>query len=492
MKRYLAIGAGALVLLAGAWGLFWWSGRGEVERAFDEAVAGLQDPGWTITWKNRSIRGFPFGYAVELTGIAAAESGGGMTVRLPWAVAETQGTDSIVVHLPDSFVAEMPAAAPASPEGEGAAPPPPSAPLSAIGEADALIIVLTADGTVEVSADRLAWTLDDPESGRTLVQSVEALEATSVPEAPGARYRLQAALVGAEATLADAEGTASTVTATVSDVAVEGASTVPTPEALGEMLYAGGPGQAEGSMTTGPAEMHVASTGQSPGTIDWRADGLTGRAALTSGRMELHGETRGNSWTLSSADATLPVQGTFTVPLAQATYAVPMAPSGRPDDMAIRVHLQEIGADEAAWSQLDPAGSLPREPATLLADVTGTMRVTERIDRLRPGAEPPFEVSTLMLRELSARALGASVNATGEVEILQPVGVPLGEIQVGATGLGALIGALGRAGILSPDMVTTAEAIMSVYLRPAGGTDAWTAEIAFTRAGTLVNGLPVR
>lgn len=487
MRRYLAIGAGALVLVAVLWGMVWWSGRSDVERAVDEAVAGLRDRGWDVVWDSRTIAGFPFGYVVHLGEISATQAATGTTIRLPWTAAETQGRDSIVLRMPDSFSVEMPAQGVAGPAA--GAEPDTLQRLTATAEADALVIVLAQDGTVELTADRLSWAWEDPSSGATVGQSIEALEATSVPEPPGGRYRAQAAALDMEASLQGGEGTGSTVSAAMRDLALEGSATVPSPGALAEMLYAGAPGQAVGSLTAGSIEMRVVSTAEAPGTLDWRAEGLSGNATLTSGRMELQGESRGNAWSLSSP--AMPLQGTLTAPLAQATYAVPMAPSGRPDEMAIRLLIQDVAADEALWATLDPGGTLPRDPATLLVDVTGTMRVTERIDRLRPGAEPPFEVSTLNLRELSASALGAAANATGQIEILQPVGVPLGEIQVGATGLGTLIGTLGRAGILSPELVTMAEAIMQVYLRPAAGRDVWTAEVAFTRQGTLVNGLPV-
>ena len=521
MKRYLAIGAGVLVLAFAGWFLAWSMGRGEVERAIDDGVARLQEGGWQVAWDGREIGGFPFGYTVRLTGLTATDTDTGFALRLPWALAETAGTDRIVVRLPERFDADLPLPEPVGmtgaagtdaegteadgtePEGTGAdgtepqaTGPEATAPdgagtVPATGEADDLILVLASDGTAEVTADRVAWTLDDPDAGRRVTQSVEGLEATTVPDSPGARYRMHAALIGTEAEL-PAEGGGSTAVVTIRDVTVEGASTLPTTQALGEMLYAGGPGRAEGSLSTGSAEVRIEGTGDRPGLLDWRAEATRGEALLTSGRMELEGETRRNVWTLTSPDPSLPVQGQLSVDLARAHYAMPMAPSERPDAMALGLALTGAVADERIWAQLDPEGALPRAPASLTVDLSGTVRVTRRIDRLSPGAEPPFEISTIVLDEVAADALGANLQATGEVEVLQPVGVPLGEIRLGVTGLAGLIRTLGRAGVLSPDMVTTAEAIMEVYLRPAGGDDAWTAVIGFTREGAEVNGLPVR
>lgn len=487
MKRVLAIGGIVLVLALAGWGAAWWAGRGEVGRDLDAGVARLGEQGWTVAWEDRHIGGFPFGYVVRLEGLTARDAETGFALTLPWATAATDGTDRIIVRMPESFTAGLPVPAPA----RQADPDLPEA-IAAPGQAEDLVLVLTPDGATEVTADSLGWTIEIPGGGRRITQRVEGLEATMVPDAPGVRYRVHAAQVALDGETAGPEGEPSTVTASVADLTLEGGSTLSSPEELAAMLYAGAPGQAEGSLRAGAAEVRVASTGATPGLLDWRAEGISGEAALSSGRMELQGETRGNAWTLSSPDQALPVQGTLSVGLARAHYAVPMAPSERPDEMAVGLVLQDAVADEAVWATVDPDGALPREPASLAVDVTGTLRVTERIDRLRPGAAPPFELSGLVLREVAADALGASLRATGEIEILQPIGVPLGEVRIGVTGLEALVRALGSAGVLSPAAVTTAEAIMAVYLRPAEGADAWTATVELTHQGTLVNGMPVR
>jgi hypothetical protein len=489
MKRYLAIAAGLLVLAVAGWGIAWWTGRGGVESAIDEGVARLEAQGWEIAWEDREIGGFPFGYKIKFEGLTATDTDTGLVVTLPWAQAKAR-TDRIVVRLADSFTAELPVPGPAPAPKEGEAPET-TAPVTVTGESDDLRIVLVADGSAEAIADRVSWTIDEVEPGRKITQTVEGLEAVTVPDAPGARYRVHLARLGTEAEIAEPDGTSSTLTSSIGDVTLEGTTTLETAEALGEMLYAGGPGQAQGSLSTGLAEIHVESAGETPGVMDWRAEALSGEAALTSGRIELEGEARGSSWTVASPDPALPVQGQLSIGLARAHYAMPMAPSEKPDAMALGLELHEAVADERVWAQIDPNNALPRGPASLTVELSGTARVTERIDKLSPGAEPPFEIATLVLDEVSAEALGASLNATGQIEILQPVGVPLGEIQVGVTGLAELVRVLGRAGMLAPEMQTMAEAIMDVYLRPAG-EDAWTALIEFTRDGALVNGMPVR
>ena len=131
-----------------------------------------------------------------------------------------------------------------------------------------------------------------------------------------------------------------------------------------------------------------------------------------------------------------------------------------------------------------------------MVDLSGKARVTRRIDEMNPGEPPPFEVSELEVKEAALDALGATVRASGSIELLQPIGLPLGTVQVGMTGVAALIDALGQAGVLTPEMVEMADAMLTVYANPAeGGSgrgDSWTTEITFANEGVLVNGVPIR
>src|SRR5690606_7432113 len=225
MKRYLAIGAGVLVLGLAGWFVFWSMGRGEVERAIDDGVVRLQGHGWQVAWDRREIGGFPFGYTVRLTGLTATDTATGFVLRLPWALAETAGADRIVVRMPDRFGADLPLPSPvggaeADGTGTGGTGTGGSGTVPAAGEAEDLILVLAGDGTAEGTADSVAWSLDDPIAGRRVTQSIEGLEATTVPDSPGARYRMHAALIGTEAELTAEDG-GSTAVVTIRDVTVE-------------------------------------------------------------------------------------------------------------------------------------------------------------------------------------------------------------------------------------------------------------------------------
>jgi hypothetical protein len=507
MKRIGAVAAALVVLLAAGWSLFWWLGRDALVRAFDAEVARLEASGWTIGWAGREIGGFPFGYTMRLTDLVAAEPASGLAVRLPHASVENDGTDGVLVRLPDTFAADLPLPEGGAPGGAiGEAPTP--AVLETAGEASGLVVRLagagTAERTVDVDADTLVWRMQLPGSGNEQALAFEALDAgmtmtgatggTVGGIAGGAEtvFRLQAARYGVDAAIAGtdgAEGQPSSMAASYADVTLTGRTTLRTPRALGEMLYAGAPGRLDLALQAGPAEAHLA---EARGTLDWQGGSISAVMALESGRIDLQAETRQNVWTLTpEAPGTL-AAGALGAGMVQASYAMPMAPAPEPDHMAIRVALLDVTLGEAAWQAIDPAGALPRTPAELVVDVSGLARVTRRIDEMSAGDPPPFELRELEVSEAAVDALGASLRASGSVEFLQPIDVPLGTVQVGMTGVAALIDALAQAGVLTPDMADMADAMLTVYARPAEGGDAWTTEITLTEEGALVNGLPVR
>ena len=96
------------------------------------------------------------------------------------------------------------------------------------------------------------------------------------------------------------------------------------------------------------------------------------------------------------------------------------------------------------------------------------------------------------MENLNISALGAEIQATGDVDILQPIMVPLGEISVKARGLVGLLGALEKAGLIATEQRDMGDAILQVYARPTGEADSWETEIGMGAEGISVNGLPVQ
>ena len=120
------------------------------------------------------------------------------------------------------------------------------------------------------------------------------------------------------------------------------------------------------------------------------------------------------------------------------------------------------------------------------------MRWTGRLDQTPPGTPLPAEIANVSLNEFQLSALGAEVTATGDVEVLQPINLPLGEIAVKGSNLTATMEALSKAGLLDEQLRAMGAAMLQVYARPGQGDDNWETSISFGNDGITVNGLPVQ
>ena len=83
MKKLLLIGGGILAVGAIGWSALWYMGKGEVEQRVDFELAQLEARGWTVTYGNQSISGFPAGYQMDLTDVAATRTINGLLVQFP-------------------------------------------------------------------------------------------------------------------------------------------------------------------------------------------------------------------------------------------------------------------------------------------------------------------------------------------------------------------------------------------------------------------------
>ena len=92
-----------LVIAIVAWSGFWFYARGQAQTRLDAAVADLKRAGYTVTWKDRTLGGYPFRMDVTLTDFSARDPSG-WAIRAPrlegeafmhalghWLIAAPQG-----------------------------------------------------------------------------------------------------------------------------------------------------------------------------------------------------------------------------------------------------------------------------------------------------------------------------------------------------------------------------------------------------------------
>jgi len=491
VKRYLKIG-GAVVLLgaAGAAGLWFW-GKGEIAGEIDRQIAALEARGWTVTEGARTYGGFPLAYEVTVTDVALTRAEDGLLVRIPDLTARiAAGTaDQVETRLPAEITVRVPMteamriAEPALPE---------ALTITISSEALALIAEGAAPGAREIDlfADRLSAVVAQDDYPMHVAITFDGLMARLTPGAAGptleasadaaalsvdwpndiARPKIEAAWLGFDATaVAHAEDWAGVVAAYQSaaeDVvdlvySAAGYQLTITPKASGETQSVYESADASMKLAVGDGRLVY--------------EGIESAAVL-----DIRPRPPRDDPDQTNDDKAVRI-GAAKISRA---VAMPLPPAGEdPSAGTLTVEIDGLAPEDATWARLDPQEVLPRDPGRVRVDILTTMRVVERgVWGL------PLEFSNVTVRDVTAELLGAKAEMTGDVEILQPIAVPLGQLDLTLEGPGKLLGQLQRAGLLPQSLREMGDAMLQVYAAPAEATDSYTTDITFTYEGVSVNG----
>ncbi|WP_417525237.1 DUF2125 domain-containing protein [Marinovum sp.] len=181
-------------------------------------------------------------------------------------------------------------------------------------------------------------------------------------------------------------------------------------------------------------------------------------------------------------------------------FAMPVARGDTPQDVAAGLVLADFQMNDLIWNIFDPAGQLPRDPATIAVDLTGKVRMLydlfdpEQAEALAM-SEMPAELHELTLNELVVDAIGAALTATGaftfdnsDLESFDGMPRPEGELNAELVGANALIDKLVGMGLLPEAQAMGARMMMGMFAVNQGD-DTLTSKIEINSQGhILANG----
>ncbi|EPX87043.1 DUF2125 domain-containing protein [Salipiger mucosus] len=182
--------------------------------------------------------------------------------------------------------------------------------------------------------------------------------------------------------------------------------------------------------------------------------------------------------------------------------AAPLAESDQPEDVAMGLTLGGFTMSDMIWNIFDPGQVLPRDPATVAMDMTGT--VTPQVNlydpadmaQLETGEVVPAELNALTLNSLTIDAAGLQVAGEGaftfdnsDTETFDGMPRPDGEVTVRVTGANALIDRLIQMGLLTERDAMGARMMLSMFGVPGDSPDTLTSTIEVNEQGhVLANG----
>ncbi|WP_428512398.1 hypothetical protein [Roseovarius sp.] len=190
-------------------------------------------------------------------------------------------------------------------------------------------------------------------------------------------------------------------------------------------------------------------------------------------------------------------EGHLNLPVTETDGAVPVA---------MRMTLEDLTMAEEIWALFDPETQLPRDPMTLVVDMSGDAALArEPLDIMRmmevgPDEESLGRFESVTLNELLLNAVGAQVTGEGAFEIdnedretFPGMPAPSGSIDLQVTGANGLLDTLVAMGLLPEEQAMGTRMMMGMFGTPGEGEDVINSTIEVTEDGqVLANGQRIR
>ncbi|MGI9393382.1 MAG: DUF2125 domain-containing protein [Boseongicola sp.] len=262
-------------------------------------------------------------------------------------------------------------------------------------------------------------------------------------------------------------------------------------------------------ITAGMRQTGTATHGTGSYTVEF--DGPDGSfkmlATATSGLLDAAFDENGISYGGKTNDVAVTVSGSVlplpAVNLRMAEsggrFTMPMVPGEDPQDFALVMRMIGLEIDDMIWGMFDPAGQLPRDPATLIVDLAGKAILTE--DFTDPEfaenmeAEAPGTLEEVNINALQLTMAGAESTGDGAFTFNNSIGIPMpaGVANLMLVGGNGLLDKLVGMGLLPDEQAMGARMMMGLFARPGDGPDTLVSTIEVKEDGSvLANGQRIK
>lgn len=237
--------------------------------------------------------------------------------------------------------------------------------------------------------------------------------------------------------------------------------------------------------------------------MDFKDEAETVHAQTTGGsgtlrfRMSKDGLAYGGSGkdtTISMQMSSLPMP--IDASLAETAFdlALPVTRGEAAQPFSALIKLVDLKVSDGVWALFDPTSQLPRDPATLVVDLSGTAKMAINIfdpkEAETIAGAPPGELESLDVREVKVSAVGAELTGKGAMTFDNsgPAPKPLGSVDMQLVGGNGLIDKLVAMGFVPEDQAMGARMMMGLFAVPTG-EDTLTSKIEFKEdGGVYANG----
>ncbi len=227
-------------------------------------------------------------------------------------------------------------------------------------------------------------------------------------------------------------------------------------------------------------------------------------ASIDSQRLAYDVQQNSSKLAVTTADLPFPIE--IAMANAGLKFEFPLQQSEEIQPFGFAINLTDFTMSDVLWSIFDPAGSLPRDPATIALDTTGTAKILtnifdpESVEALEFSEEAPGELHSLRINELLVSLVGAKLTGDGDftfdnsnTEEFDGMPAPSGVANLTLVGANALIDKLIGMGLIQESDALGARMMMGLMAVPGDEPDTLNSKIEFTEDGQiLANGQRIK
>ena len=224
--------------------------------------------------------------------------------------------------------------------------------------------------------------------------------------------------------------------------------------------------------------------------------------ALDAAHLMLATTGKGVQLSLSGPEIPLP-QVSLSYAESAFTFLIPVAASEEVQDFTFLAKVVDLAVPEDLWAMIDPAASLPHDPATVIIDTKGKVKMTTDIMNEAAmaalGEAPPGEIHALDVTEIKAKIAGAELTGAGaftfdntDLATYGGVPAPTGKIDLKLTGGNTLLDKLVAMGLLTEDDAMGARMMVSMFANQGATADELTSSLEFKDKHFFANGQQIQ
>ena len=290
------------------------------------------------------------------------------------------------------------------------------------------------------------------------------------------------------------------------DIALDGSGALPLdsdPQDLNAMLDDGL--DFDGVFTTAGGSSELTFEGpDGSGTANTASDG--GEFSIAMGTVGLIYDVVQRNVNFNMLVTEFPLPLSFTAAEVGTSILMPLQKSPEDQEFGLGLTLSDFTMSDVIWGLFDPTGQLPRDPATLVVDLSGQAKVLfdfldpDQAAVLEQTGTPPGELNALTLNVLELEAAGAKLTGAGDFtfdnsDLVTFDGMPrpLGALDLTLVGGNGLLDKLVGMGLVPQEQAMGARMMMGLFAVPGSAPDTLNSRVEINPEGhVLANGQRIR